>query len=140
MTQQPAQAPETAKAVPPAPVRNPHIMNFCKVLVDKKGEKHEPAILKKLLNDMYRLFEFMLGQNMIEALPENLRKNYLALCEDLTDLSYEKIGDIFDENVPQYQDIMKKTMKQFAEIFMANREFNPQDYPVQLESPATRAE
>ncbi len=117
----------------PGAVRNPYIMNFCKVLVEKKGEQLEPAIMKKLLNDMYRLFENLLGKNMIEALPEESRKRYLELCEDLNDLSYEKIAETFDQGVPQYQAVMKETMKQFAEIFMKNRKFDPHDYPVLLE-------
>ncbi|HOV85589.1 MAG TPA: DUF5663 domain-containing protein [Syntrophobacteraceae bacterium] len=123
---------EPPRQSPSAPVRNPYILNFCKVLVEKKGEQHPPDALKKLLHDMYRLFEAMLGQNMVRALPEDLRRKYLTLCEDLSRLNYETIGDIFDKNVPQYEQVMKSTMKQFAEIFMRNRVFNPKDYPVPL--------
>lgn len=115
----------------PQPARNPYIMNFCKVLVEKKGEEPTPEALKKLLDDMYRLFECMLGQNMIAALPEELRKEYLGLADDLQKLSYEKIGQIFDQNVPDYERVMKETMKQFAEIYMRNRDFKPEHYPVQ---------
>lgn len=118
---------------PTAPVRNPYILSFCRVLVEKKGEQHAPDALKKLLHDMYRLFEAMLGQNMIRALPEDLRTKYLNLCKDLSRLNYETIGEIFDENVPHYQQVMKNTMKQFSEIFMRNRVFNPVDYPVPLQ-------
>ncbi len=124
---------EPQKPPASAPTRNPYIMNFLKVLVEKKGETHSPEAMKKLLADMYKLYEAMLGQNMVNALPENLRKEYLSITEDLQNLSYEKIGDIFDKNIPHYQEIMKETMKQFAEIFMRNREFNPKDYPVSLE-------
>lgn len=123
------QASEPRPAVS-APLRNPYIMNFCKVLTEKKGEKLEADDLKKLLDHMYKLFESMLGRNMIESLPEDLRKHYLSLTEDLGNLNYEKIGDIFDENVPNYELIMKETMKQFAQIYMTNRKFNPKDYPV----------
>jgi hypothetical protein len=116
------------------PIRNPYIMNFCKVLVEKKGEKAEGEALKKLLHDMYRLFECMLGQNMIAALPEELRKEYLAATEDLSKLTYDKIGEVFDQSVPDYERIMKDTMKQFAEIFLKNRQFRPEDYPVPIEA------
>lgn len=112
------------------PACNPYIMNFCKVLVERKGEKLAPEPLEKLLNDMYRLFESMLGRNMIDALPEDIRKEYLLMSEDLQSLSYEKIGSVFDANVPDYPQIMKNTMKEFADIFLKNREFNPEDYPV----------
>ncbi len=110
--------------------RNPYILNFCKVLVEKRGEEPEAEPLKKLLDDMYRLFECMLGQNMIAALPEEVRKEYLALSQDLSKLSYEKIAAVFDRNVPNYEVVMKDTMKQFAEIFLKNRTFRPEDYPV----------
>lgn len=112
-----------------AKVRNPYILNFCKILVEKKGETHEPEALKKLLDDMYRLYESLLGHNMVNSLPEDVRSEYLNLTEDLSKLNYDKIGEIFDKSIPNYEQIMKETMKQFAEIFMKNREFNPQDYP-----------
>jgi len=113
--------------------RNPYIVNFCRVLVERKGEKLEPEAMKKLLGDMYRLFECMLGQNMINALPDSFREQYLELTKDLSKLSYEKIAEIFDKNVPEYDKVMKETMKQFAEIYMRNRAFSPEDYPVPVE-------
>ncbi len=109
-------------------------MNFLKVLVEKKGEQHQAEDLKKLLGDMYRLFEAMLGQNMVNALPEEVRKQYLAMADDLPNLSYKKIGAVFDENVKNYDQIMKDTMKQFAEIYLKNRQFSPEHYPVELQS------
>ncbi len=131
MSEQKFETPE--KPAPSEPARNPYIMNFCKVLVEKKGEGHTPEVLKKLLDDMYRLYEAMLGRNMVNALPEDVRKEYLAMAEDLAHLNYEKIGEVFDKNISNYQEIMKDTMKQFADIFMKNREFNPKDYPVEIE-------
>lgn len=113
--------------------RNPYIVNFCRVLVERKGEKLEPAPLKKLMEDMYRLFECMLGQNMINALPDAYREQYIELSKDLSKLSYEKIAEIFDKNVPEYDKIMKQTMKEFAEIYVKNRTFRPEDYPVPAE-------
>lgn len=129
MSQRGPQASEPRPAVS-APLRNPYIVNFCKVLAEKKGEKLEGDDLKKLLDHMYKLFESMLGRNMIESLPEDLRKHYMSLTEDLGNLNYEKIGEIFDENVPNYEVVMKETMKQFAAIYMTNRDFNPKDFPV----------
>ncbi len=130
MSQMQSEAEEPRNPRSETVVRNPYIVNFCKVLVEKKGEQMEPTALKKLLEDMYRLFESMLGQNMIKALPEDLRQEYHKLSEDLSKLDYDKIGEIFDKNVPHYQQVMKETMKGFAEIFMKNRTFNPKDYPV----------
>ncbi|ABK16750.1 DUF5663 domain-containing protein [Syntrophobacter fumaroxidans] len=134
MSQKEPEVTEPRQAGPSQPIRNPYILNFCKVLVERKSEKVEGEALKKLLNDMYRLFECMLGQNMIAALPEDLRKEYLTATEDLSKLTYEKIGEVFDRNVPDYERIMKDTMKQFAEIFLRNRHFRPEDYPVPMEA------
>ncbi|MGD9504258.1 MAG: DUF5663 domain-containing protein [Syntrophobacteraceae bacterium] len=117
---------EEIKGIPLSSVRNPYIMNFCKVLVDKKGEKLEEPELKKLLEKMYKLYENLLGQNMVKALPEELRKEYLNLCNDLEQLSYEKIEEYFDKSVNNYEQIMKNTMREFAELYMSNRAFDPQ--------------
>lgn len=117
----------------PFSMKNPYIMNFCRVLVEKKGEKHSPEALKKLLNDMYKLFENLLGQNMVKALPEDKRQEYLKLCEDLNQLSYEQIAEIFDRYVPNYREVMKETMKQFADLFMRNRNFDPKEFEQAIE-------
>ncbi len=113
---------------PGVPMRNPYIMKFCKALVEKKGETHEPEAMQKLLEDMYGLFEFLLGQNMIKALPDGVREEYLKMANDLQNLSYEKIGNVFDKNVPDYESVMKETMRQFTTIFMKNRQFKAADH------------
>lgn len=121
---------ESSMGRPSSPVRNPYIINFCKVLAEQKGERLEPEAMKRLLDDMYRLYEYMLGQNMIESLPESIKKEYLELTNDLSKITYDKIGEIFDKNIPEYERIMKTTMKQFAEIYLKNRQFSAKDYPV----------
>jgi hypothetical protein len=125
---------DTQKEDQSAPVRNPYIMNFLKALVEKKGEQHQPDDLKKLLGKMYNLFESMLGQNMVNALPEELRKQYLGMAEDLSNLNYQKIGDIFDKNVENYAEIMKNTMKQFADIYFKNRQFSSENFKTDMKS------
>jgi hypothetical protein len=130
-----AQSPQPKKGSDPA--RNPYIMNFCKVLIEKKSAAPPPEELKKLLDDMYRLFECMLGQNMIKALPEPIRQEYLAMTEDLASLTYENIGAVFDKNVPDYELVMKDTMKEFAAIFLKNKTFSPEHYPVPVEACTT---
>jgi hypothetical protein len=129
MTEQTPLAPELKEASPLA-TRNPYIMNFCKALVEKKGEEHEPEVLKKLIEDMYWVYENLLGQNMVKALPEDLRQEYLELSKNLDELSYDKIAEIFVKNISNQQEIMKETMKQFTELFMRNRKFDPKDYPI----------
>ena len=83
-----------------------------------------------MLGDMYRLFESMLGQNMVEALPEGVRKQYLTMAEDLPKLNYEKIGAIFDGNINNYEEVMKNTMKEFAEFILRTGNSIPEHYPV----------
>ena len=39
-------------------------------------------------------------------------------------------GEVFDKNIPEYERIMKETMKQFADIYLKNRQFSTKDYPV----------
>lgn len=112
----------------PLNIRNPYIVHFLKALVEKKGEQHGPEALKKLLDDMYKLFENLLGQNMVKALPEDKRAEYLEITKDLSKLSYKKVEEIFDKHVPHYQDVMKETMKQFTTLFMKNRRFDPKDF------------
>ncbi|MGQ9748900.1 DUF5663 domain-containing protein [Desulfosoma sp.] len=124
--QTPYSSPE--KEATPLNIRNPYIVHFLKALVEKKGEQHSPEALKKLLDDMYKLFENLLGQNMVKALPEGKRAEYLELTKDLSKLSYKKVEEIFDKHVPHYQDVMKETMKQFTTLFMKNRRFDPKDF------------
>ncbi len=121
------------KPAPSAPIRNPYIMNFLKAVVEKKGERHQGDDLEELLDDMYRVFEYMLGQNMVNALPEEVRKQYLAMADDLPNLSYQKIGDVFGTSVKNYNQILKDTMKQFADIYLKNKQFSPEHYPVELQ-------
>lgn len=116
----------------PLAMKNPYILNFCRALVEKKGEKHSPESLKKLLNDMYQLFENLLGQNMVKALPEEKRKEYREMSEDLQNLTYDKIAEIFDRYIPNHKEIMKQTMVQFAELFMKNRIFDADEIKKQI--------
>lgn len=133
--QVPGSNPETPKqeGQPKEPVRNPYIMNFLKLLIQKTGPVPPAEMLKKLLDDMYRLFENLLGQNMIKALPEDKQREYKAMSDDLYSLSYDKIGEIFDKHVPDYEGVMKRSMKEFAEIFSKNRSTNPEDYSIPVE-------
>jgi hypothetical protein len=125
MHQNHSQNSEIADQASGKPDPNPYILSFFRVLVERKGETHEPEALEKLLNDMYCLFETMLGQNMVDSLPDDMRHRYLSLAEDPANLAYEKIGAVFDGNIPDCRQVIKDTMKQFAEIFLKNREFTP---------------
>lgn len=120
--------PGTAEPQDIAQGRNPYILNFCRALAEETGEQYEPEELKNRLDRMYELYEAMLGRNMINSLPEDVRAQYLAMTKDLSALSYEKIGELFAGNISNQHQIMKDTMKEFMEIYRRNRSLNSQDY------------
>lgn len=101
-------------------LRNPYIMNFCKSLIEKKNLQLSPDGLAKMLEDMYRLFENMLGKNMVAALPADVQSRYLAQHET-GKVDFEKIEQIFGEHISKPDEILRDTMKQFATTFLKNR-------------------
>lgn len=101
-------------------LRNPYIINFCKFLIEKKDIHLSSDGLSKMLEDMYCLFENMLGRNMIAALPADLQSQYLARHES-GKVDFEKIGHIFGEHIAEPEEILKDTMNQFATVFLKNR-------------------
>jgi hypothetical protein len=129
MTQDDARTTDAGATQGETQARNPYILNFCRVLVEKRGEQHDPEELENVLEKMYTLYEYMLGTHMVNSLPEDARSRYLTLAEDLGSLSYEKISEVFGAHVPNYAQIMKDTMKQFAELYMRNGSLDPKDYP-----------
>jgi len=127
-------APDFEKAQP-ATIRNPYIVNFCKVLLERKGEEPEPEAKKKLVEDMYNLYENLLGQNMVQALPEDVRRQYKEMANDLYSLDYEKIAEIFGTHISDEQEvaIRKKTLQELADIFMKNRDLSTREVLQRLE-------
>ena len=97
-------------------LRNPHIMNFCQKLIEKKGLKLSPEELEKKVDGMYCDFENMLGRNMTDALPVDKRAEYLAQQKN-GEVDFEKIGHIFEENIANPDEILKNTMQEFARLF-----------------------
>ena len=68
---------------------------------------------------MYIDFENLLGKNMVDALPDDMRSEYLAQHK-ATEVDFEKIGKIFEENISNPDEILKKTMEEFATLFSGN--------------------
>ncbi len=101
--------------------RNPFIVNFCEALIRKRGLELSEENQEKELERMYNLYEAMLGRRMVEALPEDKKAEYMAATRDLAQLSFEKIGEIFAEGVPDPQAIMQETLKEFSDIYLKNR-------------------
>ena len=101
--------------------RNPFIRNFCEALMKKRGLELSEEKKEEELERMYNLYETMLGRRMVEALPEEKQAQYMAITRDLDNLSFEKIGEIFADGVPDAEVIMKETLEEFSDIYLKNR-------------------
>jgi fibronectin type 3 domain-containing protein len=101
--------------------RNPFIFNFCEALIEKRGVELSEEQKEKELDRMYNLYETMLGRRMVEALPDDKKAQYLQITRDLDQLSFEKIGEIFADGVPDAEAVMKETLEEFSDIYLKNR-------------------
>ena len=91
-------------------------MSFCQMLLKKKDPELSPDEQGQKIDAMYCDFENILGKNMVDALPDDKRSEYLAQHKS-TEVDFEKIGKIFEEGNPNPDEILKKTMEEFATIF-----------------------
>ena len=101
--------------------RNPFVVNFCEALIKKKGLELAEDTKEKELDKMYSLYESMLGRRMVESLPEEKKAQYMAVSRDLEQMSFEKIEEIFGDNLPDPHEIMKVTLEEFSDIYLKNR-------------------
>jgi hypothetical protein len=102
--------------------KNLYIENFCKFLVEKNEGKLPTEAKEKLVEDLYHLYENMLGRNMVDALPEELRSDYIAQYDKGGNSApFDEIARIFGEHIADPEEIMKKTMKQLASLYFKNR-------------------
>ena len=102
--------------------KNPYIENFCRVMIAKKGEKLQPDAMDRLIDDLYDLFENMLGRNMVAALPEELQSQYISQYEKgRNSIDYEEIARLFVKHITSPEEIMRKTLKEFADLYSRNR-------------------
>jgi len=97
-------------------LRNPYIMNFCQMLLEKRGEELSGEEQERKINDMYCDFENMLGKNMVDALPADKQSEYIA-NQKKDEVDFEKIGRIFEEHISDPDKILKNTMQEFAKLF-----------------------
>jgi hypothetical protein len=102
--------------------KNPHIENFCRALIEKNEGQLDPDAKDKLTDDLYRLFENMLGRNLVAALPEEVRSQFVAQYDKGTrQPDFEQIAELFGEHIPDSTEIVKKTMNEFTAIYLKNR-------------------
>jgi hypothetical protein len=102
--------------------RNPYIENFLKKLIEKKGEKLEPDAQERLIESLNRLLENMLGRNMVAALPEEVRSHFVSQYDKGTqNVDIAQMSQTFDRYITNPAEIMKKTLKEFADLYFRNR-------------------
>jgi hypothetical protein len=102
--------------------RNPHIENFCRVLIEKHETQLSTEAKDKLTEDLYKLFENMLGRKMVDALPEETKKEFIARYDKGTQhIDYEHMGEVFDRSQINAEEIIKETMKEFTALYFKNR-------------------
>ncbi len=101
---------------------NPHIENFIRKLIDQKGEKLEPDALERLVEDLHRLFENMVGRNMVAALPDEVRSQFITEHDrGCREVDVTKLSQVFDRYITDPAKIMKKTLKEFTDLYLRNR-------------------
>ena len=101
--------------------RNPFIVNFCEVLIKKRGLELSEQNKEKELDKMYNLYETMLGRRMVEALPEEKKAKYMAILKDLGQLDFDKIEQIFGDAITNPESIMKEALEEFSDIYLKQR-------------------
>lgn len=102
-------------------MRNPHILNFCRVLLEREGIGPSEERYPRLVEDLYDLYENMLGRKLVAALPEPLRDQHIQRYERGVDRpDYDEIARLFGKHVPDAERIMKETLREFAEIVSKN--------------------
>jgi hypothetical protein len=102
--------------------RNPYIENFIRKLIEKKGEKLEPDALERLVESLHRLLENMIGRNMVAALPEEVRSQFISQYDKgCRDVDITQMSQVFNQYIADPSEIMKKTLKEFADLYFRNR-------------------
>jgi exoribonuclease II len=102
--------------------RNPYIEEFLRTLIKRKEKKLEPDALERLVESLNRLFENMLGRNMIAALPEDIRRDFVSRYDKGSrDVDVSRMSIVFDQYIDDPARIMKSTLKEFADLYFQNR-------------------
>jgi hypothetical protein len=102
--------------------RNPYIEDFMKALIKEKGEALEPDAEERMVESMNRLFENMVGRKMIAALPEDIRADFVSRYDKGSrDVDPAELSGIFDKYIDNPAQIMKNTLREFADLYFRNR-------------------
>lgn len=113
--------------------KNPYIENFCRALIEHRERNMEEEALERMVESLYNFFENRLGRNLIAALPEERRAEFISLYDKGNrDLDEETVTRLFAQQEIDQVSIMKKTMQEVAELYFRNR---PGDTPPPWGSP-----
>ncbi len=102
--------------------KNPYIEQFIRALIEQKGERLEPDARERLVEDLNRLLENMIGRNMVAALPEEIRCRFVSQYDKgCRDVDVDALSCTFERYVPDASIVMKKTLREFAALYFRNR-------------------
>ena len=102
--------------------RNPHIQTFCRALVEKREAKLDDDTKEKMVEDLYQLYENMLGRNMVAALPEEQKKRFIEEFDKKNkEITLGEISEMFGENIPNPEEVMRKTLSELEGVYFKNR-------------------
>ena len=102
--------------------RNPYIEEFLRTLIKRKEKKLEPDELERLVESLNRLLENMVGRNMIAALPEDVRRDFVSQYDKGSrDVDPAQLSPVFDTYIDDPAKIMKDTLREFADLYFQNR-------------------
>ena len=102
--------------------RNPYIEGLCRALIEKNEGKLDSDAKEKLVDDLYHLYENMLGKNIVAALPEEKRSQFISEYEKGNrPIDSDQIAELFGDDIEDPREIMKKTMNELATLYFKNR-------------------
>jgi len=102
---------------------NPYIERFLRKLIAENEGELEPDAVESLVEGLNRLLENMLGRNMIAALPEELRKDFVSQYDKGSrEVDVNAMSRLFDGHIDDPTRIMKSTLREFTDLYFRNRQ------------------
>jgi hypothetical protein len=101
--------------------KNPFVLDFIKKLMKESGEAIPDDPGHRRYEELYALFESLLGKNVLSAVPQNKQAEYMAFVKKNPSPSMESVGEILGGCIESPETILKKTMNDFKELYLRNR-------------------
>jgi hypothetical protein len=100
---------------------NPFIINLFKMLMKQSGEEIPEDPNDRRFEELYTLFESLLGKNVLASVPEDKQSTYMALVEKNPAPSMDSIGELIGDCVKDPKAILEKTIVDFKGLYVRNR-------------------